>query len=307
MVLFKPQKAKTYGKDKIKDLSGEWYLSKKYDGHQIFIVKQGELVEFFTSQWKQFNIETLREPLSKLQEDFVLIGEYLYDCDGKLGSRAKSSKLTTFRTNFSKSLLNETQDEEKSKVIVFDCIPMKCHYAKTKAYDSYLYFWKSMIMRRSYLESLCLPEDIQLVDIQKVEIFIDSSGRLYNPAIKIVDDWMHNGWEGGMLIRTNSPYNPGKRVHHAIKLKSRHTADLLCTDITYGEGKYKGLIGSLELKDSKGCTVNVGSGLTDSDRVKPSCLFIDKVVEIEYERIDDTYIQPVFKCIREDKTEKYID
>jgi len=295
MVLFKPQKAKTYGKDKIKDLSGEWYLSKKYDGHQIFIVKQGELVEFFTSQWKQFNIETLREPLSKLQEDFVLIGEYLYDCDGKLGSRAKSSKLTTFRINHHKMLPNETQDEALSKIMVFDCIPLS---RVDSEYAMGAQFNLIFSGRLHFLQSLELPKSVTPVVFQKVTFAV---------ALNIKDTLVDAGYEGAMCIKPDSPYLFGKRVHHSVKLKSRHTADLLCTDITYGEGKYKGLIGSLELKDSKGRTVNVGSGLTDSDRVKPSCLFIDKVIEIEYERIDDTYIQPVFKCIREDKTEKDID
>ena len=80
--MFKQQKAKTYGKDKIKDYSGLWRLSKKYDGHQIFIEKIGTEVKFFTSNHKQFDIAIIRRHLETLQGDFTLIGEYLYDCDG---------------------------------------------------------------------------------------------------------------------------------------------------------------------------------------------------------------------------------
>ena len=105
----------------------------------------------------------------------------------------------------------------------------------------------------------------------------------------------------------DSAYNVGKRVHHAVKLKGRHTADLLCIGITPGTGKYKGMIGSLTLMDKEGRRVSVGSGLCDVARAGNKADFINKVIEIQYERIDDTYIQPVYIGIRADKNEMEID
>jgi len=276
-MMFKQQKAKTYGKDKIKSTTGTWRLSKKYDGHQVFIEKIGTEVKFYTSQGKQFNIEVIREPLSHLQEDFVLIGEYLYDSDGKLGSRSKSAKLTTFRTNWSKGIDNDYQDERLSKIMIFDCIPS---------------FETTYINRYSFLQGLELPAGLDVVDSVSISM---------TDALHIVETWVYLGWEGGMLIRPDSIYEPGKRVHHAIKLKGRPTADLLCIQISPGTGKYEGLIGSLALKDSEGRIVYVGSGLTDELRNKPKDYFIGKIIEISYERIDTTYIQPVYVGIREDK------
>ena len=285
MIQFKPQKAKTYGKDKIKDLSGPWYISKKYDGHQVFIVKQSKSVRFFTSQWKEFNIEAIREPLSRLEEDFVLIGEYLYGCDGKLGSRSLSSKLTTFRTNFKKGITNSEEDESLSKIMVFDLLPVSHNNLITsmRFVDRFLYLW-----------NMRLPKKIHKVYHTFVSNFED--------CIVKADKLVSKGWEGAMLIDPYSIYNAGKRVHHAIKLKGRHTADLLCVGVEEGQGKYEGLIGSLLLKDSKGREVSVGSGLSDYDRALQPSDFVGKVIEIEYERIDTTYIQPTFKSIREDKS-----
>ena len=51
-----------------------------------------------------------------------------------------------------------------------------------------------------------------------------------------------------------------------------------------------------------------GSGLNDIDRVKNPKYFVGKVFEIEAERVNNsTYIQPVIKCERADKSEKDID
>jgi len=116
-----------------------------------------------------------------------------------------------------------------------------------------------------------------------------------------------NGMEGAMLKSPDHIYKVGKRVNDCIKLKPRHTVDLLCIGIEDGEGKYDGMIGSLLLKDSKGMVVSAGSGLVDEQRKLPKEYFIGKVVEIYYEQILDTYIQPIIKCIREDKESKDID
>ena len=74
-----------------------------------------------------------------------------------------------------------------------------------------------------------------------------------------------------------------------------------------GEGKYEGKIGALILIDSEDREVRVGSGLSDEQRSKTKMHYYGQVIEIEYERIDSTYIQPIFKCIRDDKEPGEID
>ena len=89
------------------------------------------------------------------------------------------------------------------------------------------------------------------------------------------------------------------------KYKKRRTADLLCIGTTEGEGKYEGQLGSLVLRDNSGRVCNVGSGLDDDDRLLDD--WIDKVIEIEFEQIIDTYIQPTFIRVRDDKDATEID
>jgi ATP-dependent DNA ligase len=98
-----------------------------------------------------------------------------------------------------------------------------------------------------------------------------------------------------------------------MKWKRRPSVDLVVTATVTGVGKYLNLIGSLVMEDSEGRTVSVGSGMSDEDREKPSSYWIGKVVEVYYEQIIHTYIQPTFGSntlgvtIREDKTIKDID
>ena len=287
---FKPQKAKTYGKDKLKpQATDKWLVSIKYDGHQVFIVKHNGDVSLYTSGWKPFRHDLIKQQIKELPYDnFVLIGEFIYDCDGRLGCREKSAILTTFRTNWSKGLRNELQDERLSTIKIFDVLDIvndklvtdiKTHF---RLYSLYKY---------------------ETLNVEPIRITFCN----LNEALKIAGIVTKKGYEGIMCIHPDSYYDIGKRVHHAIKIKPRLTADLLCIGVTKGKGKYENLIGSLTLQDSKGRTVDVGSGLTDEDRQYTNYYYIDSVVEIEYEKISDTYIQPVFKCIRRDKKHYEID
>jgi len=119
-------------------------------------------------------------------------------------------------------------------------------------------------------------------------------------VLKVVRIACKYGWEGMMCVEPSSVYTPGKRGNHIVKLKYRKTADLLCIGTEPGEGKYQGMIGALVLKDRNGRVVRVGSGLDDLDRSYKND-YIGKIIEIEYEQILDTYIQPTFVCVRYDK------
>jgi len=144
------------------------------------------------------------------------------------------------------------------------------------------------------------------IDNSRIVTFqmIENKEQLASALSEIVKE----GYEGLMLYQPDFKWRDTKsRTIDLCKYKKRPTADLLCADTTEGEGKYEGLIGSLVLSDSKGRTVAVGSGLSDSDRNLSADDFIGKVVEIEYEQILDTYVQPTFIQIRDDKAKEDID
>jgi DNA ligase-1 len=284
--MYEMQKGKMLDKLPTKiDFDSTMYLvSTKYDGNRIFIVKKHGAISCFTSDWKQFDFpgnmlnELLDNPL-----DFVLEAEFNNNSIGKLGDRVHSAILTTFRTNFSKGL-NSSTPLGQCQIKVFDCI---------------LIASDKQVLQFSipYKERLANAKTLKLPDCMSVITTTLVTGIEAKVLAKVL---VNDGWEGLMCVEPDSLYTPGKRGNHIVKLKYRKTADLLCIGVEPGEGKYKGMIGALTLKDSEGRVVSVGSGLNDTDRVL-SNKYIGRIIEIEYEQILDTYIQPTFVCVRYDK------
>lgn len=265
--------------------TGLYLASIKYDGHYVQIHKTGNSVRFFTSGGKEFYHELSAEELLKVpsQHNYILECEYIADTDGKLGNRGKAAKLTTYRTNFEKGIANIGLNSVNDTFKVFDTI------IEGMTFEDRLHWMK---------ETIKFGDIVQLANFDKLTL--EDSKKMAKVIVK-------DGFEGLFIKTLGHLYLEGKRVNNAIKLKYRPTADLLCIGINEGEGKYEGMIGSLILMDSKNRLVNVGAGLDDFDRAKSETYFIGKVIEIEYEQIQDTYIQPTFKTIRLDKPKEEID
>ena len=266
-------------------------MSTKYDGNQIFIVKRNNKVTWFTSDNKQFDIPGLGAELLHNKSDFILVAEFMYNCEGKLGDRKHSAILTTLRTCWNKSIANPvTFKEELCNIKVFDCLPYQ-----NSDLCSFLHYNLVQENRLEVASLLFFPNQISKT---KSKLMTGAEAKLYSKKL------VNEGWEGVMCIDPKSKYQAGKRVNYSVKLKYRKTADLLCIDVVAGEigSKYENSIGALVLQDSEGRIVSVGSGLDDKDR-QPELTdyYIGKIIEIEYEQIMDTYIQPVYVCIRRDK------
>lgn len=267
-----------------------WLVSTKYDGNMIFIEKIGDKVRFFTSNGKEFYLSGVAEFLRVYPKDFTFTAEFMYGCRGKLGDRTKSAILTTFRTDFAKGVKSKYNPYD-IHIKVFDIIAegryheriATCHYILEE------------IQRR---HNPATPRE-SILAISLKALRGDEAIAWAKEAVKL-------GWEGAMAVDPESTYQPGKRVPYAVKLKFRKTADLLCIDVEQGIGKCNG-IGALVLQDKAGRVVKVGSGLDYSSDTRSGDQFIGKVIEIEYEQILDTYIQPVFVSVRDDKTKEDID
>ena len=262
-------------------LKRDYYIMPKYDGNYVQIHKSGSEVKFFTSSGEEFYLPNVARKLIKDNEfGFRLECEFIGKTDGKLGSRGKCTT-TTFRTDFKKGLVS---NDEGVKFIVFDILSLQPFQGR----------------RETLEECIVFNDQVELCPLIAYGEDLDEAERIANM-------YCNDGWEGVFLKHRNHFIHEGKRVNDAIKIKGRHTADLLCIDYIEGKGKYEGMIGSLVLQDSKGRLVRVGSGLDDLDRLGSPDKFIGKVVEIKYEQLQDTYIQPVYVGIRDDKDVKDID
>ena len=76
------------------------------------------------------------------------------------------------------------------------------------------------------------------------------------------------GGEGVMLRAPNSPYQAG-RSDYLLKVKSYEDAEAIVVGYKPGQGKYAGLVGSLEVETPEGKRFFIGSGLTDELRQNP--------------------------------------
>lgn len=256
-------------------LKSGWYYGIKYDGNYVQIHKELGVIRFFTSGGEEFYLPEVADELLLYSDDFIIECEYIAESLGRLGDRRKAAKLTTYRTEFKKGIRSKAvigRDTFK----VFDVIDLTKSFKDRK--DFLTLFRKG---------DFCNPVSYSIpMDLDKT----------------ISETFTRMGYEGIFFKHETHMYLPGKRVNLGIKDKgSRPTADLLCIDVIGGTGKYHGQVGSLELRDVSGRLVSVGSGLSDSDRAKPYDYYIGKTIEIAYEQILITYIQPTFICVREDK------
>lgn len=117
--------------------------------------------------------------------------------------------------------------------------------------------------------------------------------------------------EEGIMVQLADASYQLKRTFDILKVKIMESADLMVKGTFEGEGKNEGKLGGV-IVDYKGFDVRVGGGFSDELReslwIDPEEL-IGKIVEVQYfkESVDKhgnlSLRFPIFKTIREDKTE----
>ena len=120
------------------------------------------------------------------------------------------------------------------------------------------------------------------------------------------------GAEGIMLRAPGSPYET-KRSKYMLKYKIKEDAECIVRDYTLGEGRLKGLLGSLKceiIQDSKasGIFTQIGTGFTDSQRTNynkkdsPEYIPLGSIVSFSYMEMTDDGVprHPVYRGIRDD-------
>ena len=76
------------------------------------------------------------------------------------------------------------------------------------------------------------------------------------------------GGEGLVLHRADAPF-PAGRSEHVLKLKTHLDAEAVVVAHRTGKGKYRGLLGALEVRTPEGRRFLIGSGLSDAMRREP--------------------------------------
>ena len=273
----KLREAHAQGRLKKKQPLQYYHVSKKLDGHYTTVVVHLGKAKYYSSSGKEYF------PASPTWLDCGQLPAGAYICEriidaGKLGDRTKCALSGKRDRPIAKA---------ESKYMVHDYISLETFHGNGIAIP----YNERRQMLLNNLTSIAYDNYI----IEEVGL------RTIDQAEKLMKQWVKQGYEGIMLKAPMWVWKDTKsRTTSFMKWKDRPTADLFCIRVLGGEGKYEGLIGSLVLQDSSGRIVQVGSGLTDEDRNRDPKHFISKIIEIQYEQILDTYIQPTYIGIRYD-------
>ena len=193
---------------------------------------------------------------------------------------------------------SDEEDKTCIKFVIYEMLPKE----EFLSGESKLTYKKR---RETYLNPLA--DEIERLGLENIEVV----PILYEGTDKAkIREWLDKadsiGWEGCMLNKDTKWKN--KRNNGILKVKSFKHADILCTDVMEGDGKYKGTLGLIKC-DYKGFELGVGSGFTDSQRDyywKHRDEIVGKIVQIKYKgetknKQGGLSVQfPIFEIVRED-------
>jgi len=286
--VFKLQLAKEAPLDSlVYPLAGEL----KYDGVRIAILFDGTETVFKTRNGKVIHLPKLSEHVSAsltypamLDSEVTLLGGTTLDrtkVSGMINSARQGRKV----------------DEDLLVFNIFDAMPLD-HFLKGKYEEPYI-----KRRRTSHLA-------VQLLDSPHFKL--TQLTMLHSPdeVNMLFERYLAEGQEGLILKPLDHKYT-FKRSRDWIKVKATLSAELECTEIVLGKGKYQDEIGALVcvgVVEGKHVKVKVGTGLSNADRRQDPHNFCRAQIEVKYNSlIQDSVTKkwslflPRFVEIRHDK------
>ena len=279
--------------DKNEPKDGEWFaLSQKLNGNNNGVL-DGKCI---SRQGKEFTgMEHIIADINKLSfKDMFFNGELIRKNEDNLPDD-ENFQIGTGVIN------SDDTDKTCIKFVIYEMLP-KTEFLNGESKLTYKQ------RRKTYLDPLV--EEIVTLGLENIEVVpLVYEGTDKSKIQELLDKADNDGWEGLMLNKDTKWKN--KRNNGILKVKSFLHADLLCTDVVEGDGKYKGTLGLIKC-DYKGFDLGVGSGFTDSQRDyfwNHRDEIVGKIVQIKYKgetknKQGGLSVQfPIFEIVRNDKTE----
>ena len=279
-----------------------FYVTQKLDGFRGIITYENENVTVFSRKGQR--IEGLDDLCSSVKE-FVQINDLdvlypqgiVFDGELLLDKDLPSDEL--FRAT--SKVLRKDGEKKNIRYHLFDIIPLQEFYYSDMSTNTYS-------ERRRVLDTLQSTQWVEVVPVLAV-VTKDKIAEWSNYATE-------QGWEGVMLNYAEGYYRT-KRSTELLKVKKMHTADLEIVGFNQAiDGKFAGMLQSINVKLDDDNIVQVGSGLTEENRREiweNQDKYIGCVVEIQYfEQSQDRFGNkslrfPVFKDFRFDKTSEDVN
>lgn len=263
-------------------------VQEKYDGcyciaHRCFDEPNSVgYVKIFSRTGKQyFSMKHLEKCFTKMlngtSKDFIIFEAYIPN---------------TIQAEISGACRDTVNQHSEIIAIVHDCLSLGEYFGEVNT--SYERRFSDLMLLNAdyYYPCISLPTKKICFCWQDIEKF----------ASEIFD----KGGEGVVIKKLQAPYRRGKRDYTLMKYKQTITFDLRVVDVVEGTGQFQNMAGALVVKFSGNRNINVGTGLTNSQRKLfwlQKDTVIGRIVEVEAMRLTASGLlrEPRFKGFRDDK------
>ena len=284
-----------------KKMSGKKQIEVKLDGVRVITIIQGDKVEMFSRNGKQFHnfehiIAEIKEVLKEKPAPYDIV------LDGEVMS-------ANFQDLMKQVHRKSGGNADDAVLHLFDTIPLADF--KQGGWDKPQSF-RSLITKHWVEENQDVLKHVQALEWEDVDLDTPEGEKRFVELNKTAVD---GGYEGVMIKDVEAPYEC-KRTHAWLKAKPFIEVTLEVMDVEIGTGRNEGRLGAFVCAgndDGKDIKVNCGSGFSDSQRdsfwTDRSSIF-GQLVEVRADAItqnqDGTYSLrfPRFKTFREYKGEK---
>jgi len=278
-----------------KKMVGEKQIEIKLDGVRVITIIQGDKVEMFSRNGKQFhNFGHIIEELETVIKDHPV--PYPLVLDGEVMS-------ANFQDLMKQVHRKDGKQSTDAVLHLFDTIPLGCF--KAGSWDKPQSF-RSAITKAWVEQHESVLQHVSALDWETVNL---DSKQGQERFVELNKQAVDGGYEGVMIKDVDAPYEC-KRTHAWLKAKPFIEVTLEVVDVEEGTGRNEGRLGAVVCSgedDGKNIRVNVGSGFTDDNRSvfwSDRDALIGQLVEVRADAVtqnqDGTYSLrfPRFKTFR---------
>ena len=237
-----------------KKMKGKKQIEIKLDGVRVITIIQGNKVEMFSRNGKQFhNFGHIIQEIETVIKDHPV--PYPLVLDGEVMS-------SDFQDLMKQVHRKDGKQSTDAVLHLFDTIPLGCF--KAGSWDKPQSF-RSLITNhwvRDHQEAL---PHVTALDWEEVDLDTPEGEARF---VELNKQAVEGGYEGVMIKDIDAPYEC-KRTHAWLKAKPFIEVTLEVVDVEEGTGRNEGRLGALVCRgedDGRMVEVNCGSGFSDSDR-----------------------------------------
>ena len=237
-----------------KKMTGKKQIEIKLDGVRVITIIQGNKVEMFSRNGKQFhNFGHIIEELEAVVKEYPV--PYPLVLDGEVMS-------ANFQDLMKQVHRKDGKQSTDAVLHLFDTIPLGCF--KAGSWDKPQSF-RSEITKHWVEEHKSVLQHVSALDWETVDLDSEEGQTRF---VELNKQAVDGGYEGVMIKDVDAPYEC-KRTHAWLKAKPFIEVTLEVKEVEEGTGRNEGRLGAFVcegIDDGKDIRVNVGSGFTDVHR-----------------------------------------